>query len=72
MNKGYSNLLTEVLAAIDIDYEDTADLDDRPIITVGDVDRTPDDTLARTPNFGGKSLRAMRAEIDRYLRRGRT
>ena len=44
--------------------------DDRPAITVGDVDRLPDETLARTPNFGGKSLRALRAEIDRYLRRG--
>ncbi len=44
--------------------------DDGPVITVGDVDRTSDATLARTPNFGGKSLRALRAEIDRYLRRG--
>ena len=40
-----------------------------PIITVGDVDRLPDVTLKRTPNFGGKSLRALRVEIDRYLRR---
>ncbi len=26
MDKGYSNLLTEILPAVDIDYEDTADL----------------------------------------------
>lgn len=40
-----------------------------PLITVDDVDRTPDATLMRMPNFGRKTLIEMRAEIDRYLKR---
>lgn len=41
-----------------------------PVITVADVEGTPDATLLRMPNFGKKSLRELRAEVDRYLGRG--